>query len=440
VIFEGVIGLTKDRLFPGSLEYFIGDGTHKYSELPKYGGAEASILSKAYTLVLRGADGKIDSDSLREATSTTIGAVKASTDKAGDNVVKADADGSLDGWKDAISDAVASPDNGLVKNADGTLGVDFNRMPTDKFEELLKSLKMLIPLSTTLNLYVDKNSAASGDTIIDGRGTLALPFKTIQAAINYVTSTYALGPYSVNIYIAQATYNENLRCPEYSRTTGQITLCAYDDANPPTIKNVGTVSSSITVEGGTWFFRRLTIDTTVQDPDNGITNTVGALIITNSSSSVVLQGCSLSIEYIGNAPSSGIVELRLISIAANGSLRISALEGYQTSLTCNKGNASRAFLIRVERYGTFNIMGGNAPEVGNMYKVVCNGAVDTVVSVTLKASVISFGGLLYSQTFIGSITGKKYDVSTGASITAPPGGFPGDVDGSVESETFSWYK
>lgn len=37
VVPEGVLCITKDRLYTGSVEYFIGDGTNPYTMLPKFG-------------------------------------------------------------------------------------------------------------------------------------------------------------------------------------------------------------------------------------------------------------------------------------------------------------------------------------------------------------------------------------------------------------------
>ena len=478
---EGVLALVKDRLFEGSVEYIIGDGESKYSELIEahsiYAGAPlsrtgaenhsplaasgkstldpswlpaatSSALGAVMTsttgaegkVPIAGSNGALDPSWLPAATSTTLGGVKASTTTAANCVVQADGNGSLAGWSGALASALANENGGLVVDENtGDLMVDFSQMPTDKFEALLKGLKMLVPLSAPLDLYVDKNSTAAADTIVDGRGTLALPFKTIQAAINYVTSTYALGPYSVNIYIAQATYNENVNCPEYSRSTGSITLRAYEDSNPPTIKNVGDVGDTIAVVGGVWYLRRLNIENTARDPGNGLTNISCGLSVSNSRTEVGIQGCSLSIEYEGSAPATGSCQLRLISIQSNAVAHIYALAGYQTSLVCDKGNASLAHMLRVERYGQFHISGGNATEEGNMYKVACSGVVDVFASVALNASIITFGGLLYNQTFVGTVTGKKYDITKGGTVSGPYGGFPGDVNGTVESATYCWY-
>ena len=43
VVPEGVLIIVKDRLYVGSVEYAIGDGTHTYTELAKFG-----VASKVY--------------------------------------------------------------------------------------------------------------------------------------------------------------------------------------------------------------------------------------------------------------------------------------------------------------------------------------------------------------------------------------------------------
>ena len=90
--------------------------------------------------------------------------------------------------KKAINQALADADSGLVvDNSTGKLKVDFSNMPTDKFEELLRGLKMQVPLDQNITHIVATADANAGDTIIDGRGTEAKPWKTIQACVDYVT-------------------------------------------------------------------------------------------------------------------------------------------------------------------------------------------------------------------------------------------------------------
>lgn len=80
VLPEGVLAITTDRLYAGSVEYFIGDGTSAYSALKKCAGSTAADSATARALVM------------------------------------ADASGGLSGWSQAIADAAISkitdvPDN-----------------------------------------------------------------------------------------------------------------------------------------------------------------------------------------------------------------------------------------------------------------------------------------------------------------------------------------
>lgn len=428
VIFEGVIGLTKDRLFPGSLEYFIGDGTHRYSELPKYGGAEASSTKKSNTLVLRDANGLIDSDS-----------IPASITTKPNNVVKADGDGSLSGWKSAIINAIIANNasGGLATDENGNMIVDFDQMPTNKFEALLKSLKMQIPLEADLNLYVDKNHSAAGDTIIDGRGTASKPFKTIQACINYATLTYAVGRYNIYIYIAQATYNEGLTLPTFTRTSGTITLRAADDNAPPTITNPGPVTSLASATGGYWTLRRLNLSASWSDPNTG-TNQYPTVIGASQGAILTVYGCALSAEYVGAAPANR-VRMAVVYATGNGSVSLGVMAGYHNSLSCTIGNANNACMILAERNGTIMFPRANIDDDGIAYDTPCSGTVSVFAQATEKCSITTSGGGLHGQEFSGTVTGKKYQCSVLSIIGAPYGGFPGDTAGTVDSTTFSTY-
>lgn len=84
---------TYDRLFNGSIEYFVGDGTKRYSQLPKFAGATMSATSVANTGVLRDGNGKIDRVSLPVATATEYGVVKASVAGGAGQAILGDANG-----------------------------------------------------------------------------------------------------------------------------------------------------------------------------------------------------------------------------------------------------------------------------------------------------------------------------------------------------------
>ena len=93
---------------------------------------------------------------------------------------------------------LVKPRYGLKIGEDGSLDVDFGDMPTDKFEELLKSIRVPIWVERTKKFYVDKSTGS--DTLDDGRGeSESKPFKTIQACVDYVTSNYNLNKNNVGI-------------------------------------------------------------------------------------------------------------------------------------------------------------------------------------------------------------------------------------------------
>jgi hypothetical protein len=442
VIFEGVIGFTKDRLFSGSLEYFIGDGVHKYSELPKYGGAEASILSKAYTLVLRDANGKIDSSSIDfpevpDATPTSKGVVKASVTKAGDNVVKADANGGLDGWRTAISNAIADPNAGLVVGSDGKLNVDFDQMPTDKFEALLKSLKMLVPLESNLDLYVDKNHASAGDSIVNGRGTQSMPFRTIQAAVNYVTGTYAINSKSVRIRVAAGTYTENITLPAFTRTTGHIEIVAADYSNPPTVTTASTWANVFHCVGGPWYLTRLNVSATYEIPMNEGASYNSLISIYDPTAILYIRGVAASMTVTGNAQS-GYKRCNLYEVFGGGTLNISVLNDYPNTFHVEKGNASYSAVFQISNGSAVNLYDVNTQSAA--LNMACSGSCSTFCDVYIKSSFTSVFGYSAHPNFTGTMTGKKYTVNSISNINAPENGFPGDVAGTAEAETFAYYK
>lgn len=431
VILEGVLGYTKNRLFDGSLEYFVGDGVHKYSELPKYGGAEASSSKKANTLVLRDGNGLIDSAS-----------IPASTTTKPNNVVKADSNGGLSGWKNSIIEAIISSDGsgGLATDEDGNMVVDFDQMPTDKFEALLKSLKMQIPLEANMAFYVNKNHANASDNTADitvgntahKRGEQDYPFKSIQACVNYVTETYALGVYNINIYVVQATYDEDVTLPNFTKTTGVINLQAFDYTSPPTINKIAAT-------GGTWNIYRFNITQVASDPNNGVPNYNYVVRAIGGNTVLRLYGCAVSTEYQGSASATRYV-LVLVNAANGAEITLGVLENYHNSFSCVKGNANAAYMFNAANSGAITIPKSNITYSATTYEIPCSGTVTSFAWVYSRSSMGVTGAATNEQVFTGTVTGKEYECSVLSSIAAPTGGFPGSTDGTVDSTTFAVYQ
>lgn len=522
---EGVLGLVKDRLFEGSVEYIIGDGEHTYSELlemyriyagaplsrtgaanhsplaaegkstldpswlpdatssakgavmtsttgaagkvpitasgastldPSWlpaatsstlGGVMTSLTGASGKVPIAGNSGQLDPSWLPEATSTALGAVKASTTKAANNVVKADSNGGLDGWKDSIIDAIIADDGsgGLITDDDGNLAVDFSQMPTDKFEALLKSLKMLIPLSSDIELIVDTNSAAAADTLIDGRGTEALPFKTIQAAVDYATSTYSVGSYKITIRVKNGTYSEAVTLPTYARTSGSIEIISYSRdqsgviITPPTATSTGTRQTGFEATGGYWHISLLTVRR-VENPTTATSAAPGCFQATGNGTTLNLWGVAAIQEMPSGVDFTGMssytVRMFEATLGATLNIRYSTTPGL---IQCEKATPGpTVHVFSVSRSGVLGFAKNSTAGVVN-----CEGSCSTFLNMNQKGELtsLSSGSLIQFIDANNNFSGKRYALATGATGL---GGlstthFPGDTAGTVDTDTFCWY-
>ena len=123
----------------------------------------------------------------------------------------------------AIVLAMVQEGGGLAVDGKGELYVDFSSMPTEKFETMLKSIRVPIWLNKSLVIYV---STTGSDTLDEGRGlTPQKPFATIQAAVNYVSTTYNLYKYNATISVAPGNYGrEHILLPSYTTSTGKLII------------------------------------------------------------------------------------------------------------------------------------------------------------------------------------------------------------------------
>lgn len=111
---------------------------------------------------------------------------------------------------------------GLSVDEDGKIWVDFDSMPTDKFEAMLKSIRVPIWLTENKSFYV--NQATGSDTLDTGRGESASkPFKTIQACLNYVGNNYNIGSYTAKIIASPGLYGR-ISIPKFNSTTGILII------------------------------------------------------------------------------------------------------------------------------------------------------------------------------------------------------------------------
>lgn len=113
---------------------------------------------------------------------------------------------------------------GLAVDSNGQLYVDFENMPTDKFENLLKQLRVPIWLDSAMTFYVATNGV--DDATEEGRGlSSGKPFATIGYAVQYVCDTYNMSRFRATIRVAAGDYGTGrVILPSYSATTGIVRI------------------------------------------------------------------------------------------------------------------------------------------------------------------------------------------------------------------------
>lgn len=329
---------------------------------------------------------------------------------------------------------------GIAVDQSGKLYVDFDNMPTDKFEALLKSLKMQIPLEANLNLYV--NNLSDGDSLVDGRGTQEKPFKTLQACVTYATQNFALGRYNIYINVAKGSgvYSETVVCPIYTSSSGKFVVQAADYSDPPIFVNAGIISTPISVTGGYWIFRRINFSCNFSSPNDGYAHHPVVFHAGGNTATAEVSGCAFSCSYAGSAPSSGSVKVRVISITGGASGYFPVLTGYHNSFDFSIGQANSLEVFLVENSASVTMPDGNVDNPDS-YTIPCSGSCSTFITVAIDSVFYHVGGGRFQQQFSGaSVTGRPYSVSGGSGIVAPTGGFPGDGTPVVEDSTYSWYK
>ena len=330
-----------------------------------------------------------------------------------------------------------SGEDGLVMKSDGSAAVDFDAMPTDKFEAMLKSIRVPIWLTGNKSFYV--NQATGSDTLDSGRGESASkPFKTIQACADYVSNNYNVGSYVASIIVSAGTYEERLTLGSYSRTSGYIIIQAATDETVTISAENGNLvvirSSSV------WHIRNINLVHHFYAPNNGIANFYH-IVSVGINSTANLSGCVIKAEYTGEAASSGTVTIRMLYVGASSQLNLYTKE---TSIEYYKGNANWLYVLFAGGKGTIEVDGSNdSSEDGEI----------TVFGECTSFVMASGGSIFVNTSYLvdpvftvpgdKSATGKRYEATSGGTINAGGQGteyFPGDSAGTVEAASYSWYK
>lgn len=334
---------------------------------------------------------------------------------------------------------------GLAKDANGNIYVDFDEMPTTKFDNILetfrKGLRLQKWLTANTNFYVDKNHAAASDELDEGRGlTPAKPFKNIQPCADYVCNNFNLGPYIATIHVAPGTYAP-LNLGEFTRTTGYIHIIGDDASQKPIIKQTER-AMAVGCSGGNWRMTKMKIawehDFTGVTGPSGLYS--GAFQAANSGI-ISISGCA--IELIQTGINSSGRNRSCFGFLASGTGVINLDPGeWGSSISFNFSDPThfRRHALAAEG-GTININATNSEGVTT--DIACSGSFTEFAYASSKGSIersVAFENKLF---FSGSCTGKRYSCVTGGTINTGNAGaeyFPGDTAGTVDAATYSWYK
>ena len=316
----------------------------------------------------------------------------------------------------AIVLAMVQQGGGLAVDGAGKLYVDFGSMPTDKFESMLKSIRVPVWLSSTLNVYVNKTTGS--DTLNDGRGLKAdKPFATLQAALNYISTTYNLYKYNCIVSIAPGDYGRNtITLPSYATTTGTVIITGPDQNNPDAVK-IGKVYNNF---GSYYTLRDLCIK-----PEN-VGSHQSAAYATNGTIDLVNTIMDISETVVSNG------SLSAIETDDSGKVRI-----YATNTLERKNGIT----IRVGTVATQSLISANGGVIqytadihieGNC--TVSNAAVLAATGGLVRRTVSSFvnPGRAPIVTASGTVTGKRYTATLNGIIRVGGGGpdfFPGSEAG-----------
>lgn len=341
---------------------------------------------------------------------------------------------------------------GLAVDSNGQIYVDFTKMPTDKFEALLKSLRLPLYIDSSLNLYVNGSSAAATDNLAAKPGlTRELPFKTIQAAANYASENYNLGPHNIFINIAPSTYTESLALGGYTATTGRIYLRPdYQAASGRVNLVVGQqYYTGVRVSGNVWQLTDLDIEyrpvftNSIVYPMHGLIAQGGDLI---------LKGCKISFTDASGISVDGGNNMPVTLLCASNNSMISlapsdaGMQQMQFIFDPSGALAAKNFIgsvIYCNLNSNVDTLGGEVSEAAS--KVLVSGKYDHFIFLN-NASKFALGGLTpYPLTFAasGSVTGRRYRLLNGSYCSVLGRGaeyFPGSEDGYLDASTYCWYK
>ena len=327
--------------------------------------------------------------------------------------------------KEDLISQIVQEGGGLSVDENGQIYVDFDSMPTDKFEAMLKSIRVPIWLPANKAFYV--NQTTGSDTLDSGRGeSAAKPFKTIVAAAQYVANNYNMGAYTATIHVAEGYDGySTLRLPLYNATTGRI--CIKGESSDYAGVKVGTILLEYAVS-----YDIVNITARVMTISSG---TVGAIQVTAG----VLTLYNVCCDMKSANQSSGSGRIFCLYATTNGVIRIwaAAADSYTPGVTFDIDGAEIQGILHATSFGQIQFTAdltykGSGSVVGaNVYV--------TMVGVLLRSiSSLAVPGRLPMVVLEeeASVTGSRYQVLQNGILNTSGGGgefFPGTEAGTANT-------
>ncbi len=298
-----------------------------------------------------------------------------------------------------LAETLTSSDGGLVVDpGTGKAAVDFEQMSPDKFDAILKQIRVLNWLNRNATIYVRKTGSDSNP------GTLEAPFLTINKSLQHVCENYNMSKFIFTVDIGEGDFDEDVSLPSYSATTGSIQIKGV----PKKTVVKGCVYANVAT--GTWNIDGISVSYNGRNTPGS--SFYGAINI-SAQATVFIKNAKIFI------PDTDASKIKYGVICNSGTLIISennTIEGtMHAALSAYKGSIRIFKDIAVENMNCKTAF-ALASNLG-----------------TIESSSSANGGI--NPVIKGSATGKRYVVSLNAiiSVKGGPEYFPGTSNGDAAS-------
>lgn len=287
----------------------------------------------------------------------------------------------------------------------GVVSVDFSTDDTtsDKFEELMKQIRVPIWFDKPTTIYVAKTGQ---DTQEGNRGfSEDKPFKTINYALQYIANNYNLGNNNATIKLAAGDYGrDRIDLPFYNSTTGIVEIVgASNDFTDTIIGNIygefsksfrvsnlsvkpkgfaGQSAAAVRLKTGILYTRNVALD--LSDPT--LQDTPGVLGVNMQGGELVVEATTTGVKNGVTVKSAEDTPIASLLASTGGIIRVEADITIANSMTVSTATVrtTRSGTIIFSQSGEANpgrfpkfVLSSGVSVTGKRYSATLNGIIDT---------------------------------------------------------------